>query len=346
MFNSVYEKMNNSFKQIWKEIRKAKRVLMTLHARPDGDSLGSCTAMKYVLESKGISVKLVSKDNMSENLDAFDFSKEVEYGVSIETLNLEEFDYIIFLDHGSLDDYSDEFKEKLKGRKIIDIDHHFTNSCYGNLNYVDPNAPSSCSILYDFFEKIGVKFNKDIALRLMLGICTDTAFFIYGNSLESLRKAAVLIDKGNLDYKKDLVSKITSNAWALKKLHGILLSNMKKEEINGKTVAYSWATKKEYQKFGLNSSDMRLGIMCMQNIKGLDLIFALIEMDGAIKGSFASNNLDTTVYSTGFGGGGHKLRSGFMLKTKDMKKAIETVLKAIKEKGFVNVENVNDRTEP
>ena len=116
--------------------------------------------------------------------------------------------------------------------------------------------------------------------------------------------------------------------------------NMEKKEINGKNIAYSWATKKEYGKFGLNVSDVRLGIICMQDIKDLDLIFTLTEGDGEIKGSFRSKGLDTTIYSTVFGGGGHKEASAFILKkTTNMKKAVEEVLKIIKEKGFVEVEN-------
>ncbi len=343
MFNSVYEKMNNSFKEIWREIKRSKKVLLTLHPGPDGDSLGSCAAMKYVLEKKGLKVRLISKDSVSENLDSYEFSKEVEYGVDIETLNLDEFDYIIFLDYGSLDKFSDEFIERLKKHKVIDIDHHVTNAYYGNLNYISPESPSCCSILYEFFEKEHIKFNREIALMLMLGICTDTSFFIYKDSLDSLKKAVVLIEKGKLDYRKDLVAKITTNSWELKKLHGILLTNMKREEINGKSVAYSWVNKKDFQKVELKTSDIGLGILCMQGIKDLDLIFTLIQVeDNKVRGSFRSNKFDTTIYSTVLGGGGHKGASGFTLDMKDVKKAVESVLKVIREKGFVEAEKVDD----
>ncbi len=339
MFHQINGQKNNTFKEIWKNLRKSKKVLLTLHARPDGDSLGSCTAMKYVLEKNGIKVRLISKDRLSENLESYDFSKEVEFEVDINSIDLNEFDHVVFLDFGALNnEFSREFLEKLKGEKVINIDHHHTNSFYGDLNYVDSNSPSTCSILFEFFDKIGFKFNRELSLRLMIGICTDTAFFIHGNSLDSLKKATILIERGKLDYKKDLVTPILSSPWKLKKLHGILLMNMEKKEIGGKNVAYSWATKKEYGKFGLNVSDIRLGIVCMQDIEDLDLIFTLTEGDGEIKGSFRSKGLDTTIYSTVFNGGGHKEASAFILRrTTNMKKAIEDVLKVIKEKGFVEI---------
>lgn len=339
MFNQIYDVRNNNFREIWKELKKSKRILLTLHGRPDGDSFGSCTAMKYALESNGINVRLISKDKLSENLESYSFSKEVEFGVDINTIDLSEFDHIIFLDFGALNnEFSREFLEKLKSKRVINIDHHHTNSFYGDLNYVDSNSPSTCSILFDFFDKIRLKFDKELSLRLMIGICTDTAFFIHGNSLDSLKKAAILIERGKLDYKNDLVNPILSSPWNLKKLHGLLLMNMEKKNISGKNVAYSWVTKKEYKKFGLNASDIRLGIVCMQDIKDLDLIFTLTEGDGEIKGSFRSKGLDTTIYSTVFGGGGHKEASAFILRrTVNMKKAVESVLKVIKEKGFVEI---------
>ena len=337
MFNQIYDVRNNKFKDIWKELKKSRKVLLTLHGRPDGDSFGSCTAMKYVLEKRGINVRLISKDRLSENLESFSFSKEVEFGIDIEKLDLTEFDHILFLDFGALNEFSEEFREKLKERRVMDLDHHATNSYYGNLNYVNPNVPSCCSILFEFFEKIKFKFDRELSLRLLVGICTDTAFFIHGNSIDSLKKAIILLERGKIDYKKDLVTVISSNPWKLKKLHGLLLTNMERKEIEGKNVAYSWATKKEYGRLGLNVSDIRLGIVCMQDIKDLDLIFTLTELEGEIKGSFRSKGFDTTIYSTVFGGGGHKEASAFSLKTTNMKKAIEDVLKVIKEKGFVEI---------
>ncbi len=91
----------------------------------------------------------------------------------------------------------------------------------------------------------------------------------------------------------------------------------------------------------MEGSDLRLGILCMQDIKDLDLIFTLREMDNEINGSFRSNKFDTTIYSTAFGGGGHKGASAFKLKKMNMKKAIEQVLKIIKERGFVETNNNN-----
>lgn len=340
MINPFHEAKNGSFREIWKSLTTAKNVLMTLHPRPDGDSLGSCTAIKYVLERLKVHVKLVSKDRVSENMDFYGFSKEVEYGTDIESVDLSGFDYVLFLDHGALEDfYSPSFIEKLKGCRTINIDHHITNNHYGNMSYVSPDAPSTCSVLYDIFKKQGIKFDRELCLRLLIGICTDTSFFIHGNSLDSLKKAIDLLETGNINFKSDVFDPIMNSPWKLKKFHGILLSNMEKKEVNGKIVAYSWATKKEIDNLELSAADLRLGITCMQGIRGIDLVFVLTEFDGEIKGAFRSKDLDTTVYSTFFKGGGHKQASGFRLKTMDIKRAVNKVLEVIKEKGFEYIES-------
>lgn len=331
------EQKNNTFREIWNELKESKNILMSLHPRPDGDSLGSCVAMKKLLEKEGITVKLVSKDKISESLEVFDMSGEVEFGKTIEDENFDRYDWILLLDHGTLYGYSDKLTENpVLKNKIINIDHHETNDYYGRLNYVDKNSPSCTSILFDFFEEMGFEFGKEISRAILLGILTDTGFLEYDKTGKSFEKVGKLIKDGNINYRKEFVIPILkNNPWKLKKLHGILLSNMEKEEINGKNIVYSWATKNDYKKHDLNISDIRLGIICMQDIKDSDVVFNLVELDDKIKGSFRSVDYDTSIYSKEFGGGGHKWASSFMIEKKPMNEAVQDVLRVIEYKGFV-----------
>src|SRR3989344_3855770 len=90
---------NNSFEEIWHKLGKCKRVAMSLHAGPDGDSFGACTAMKYLLERDlGMEVTLVSYDPIERNLAKLSFSKEVEFGKDVTELNFGDFDAFVALD--------------------------------------------------------------------------------------------------------------------------------------------------------------------------------------------------------------------------------------------------------
>lgn len=302
---------------------------MSLHPKPDGDSLGACTAMKYVLETQGKIVALVSKDNLSDNLAGMKISKEVEFGKDISEMDWGEFDTVIFLDHGTLKYYSKDMSEKMEKNKVINIDHHHTNEYFGNLNYVDSKSPSCCSILVDFFKIININFDKELSRRLFLGICTDTFFFVHGNSLDSIKKAEFLIEQGGINYAKEFFEPINSESWGIKKLHGILLSNMEKREVDGINIAYSFVTKEDIEKHGLNESDIRLGIMCMQDLKNVPVAFTLTELDGGIKGSFRSKGIDTSLFAQKLGGGGHKEASAFYIEKMSLNQAIEKVFEVI-----------------
>jgi len=109
---------------------------------------------------------------------------------------------------------------------------------------------------------------------------------------------------------------------------------MKKRILGGETIAYSFVTKSESDELGLNMSDLRSGIMCMQGIKDVGLVFTLTELEDNIKGSFRSVGIDTTLFSREFEGGGHKQASAFVLNKMPMQEAVGKVLEVIDRVGI------------
>ena len=331
------EKMNNSLEEIWKKLERSKNILIPLHPKPDGDSLGSSLAVKYILE-KILSVKttVVSQDELSENLQEFAFSKEVEFGKKLDEINLEKFDTILFLDHGTLRGHPEkiEKKEFPKNTTIINIDHHDTNDFYGNLNYVDSKRTSCCSILVDILSEKGIKADEESSRRLLLGILTDSGFFLNDNTPDSMKKAAFLIDTGKIDYEKEFYSRIMGNSWKMKKFEGILIENMEMKNILGKNVVYTHISQEDIKKLDLNQAEIRLGISFLKDIKNTDIIITLSELGDQIKGSLRSVGIDTTLYSKEFGGGGHKEASAFYMKKISLQEAMKKVLSTIERVGI------------
>ena len=84
------EKMkNNTFKEIWDKFKGLENVVIPLHLAPDGDSLGSCTALKYLLEKKfKTNVKIISKDKLDESLMKISFTKEINLIINFLSLRL------------------------------------------------------------------------------------------------------------------------------------------------------------------------------------------------------------------------------------------------------------------
>ena len=82
-------------------------------------------------------------------------------------------------------------------QKVINIDHHVSNECYGDLNYVDPSAPATGQIIYEFFKERKVPLSPEMAANLFAAISTDTGSFQYaGTDSRTFEAASALVAAG------------------------------------------------------------------------------------------------------------------------------------------------------
>ncbi len=330
---------NSSPKDILKKIKTANKILIPLHGGPDGDCLGSCVAVKYWLERDfNKDVRLISRDELGGSLIGFDFKNEIEFGKGVEDIDLNQFDLILFLDHGEpiygIEDSYITFPKD----SVINIDHHVTNTYFGDLNYIHPERPSCCSILSDLFKLWKVKFDKELSTRLLIGVYTDSGEFSHDKG-DALKDAVFLIDKG-ADYLDKVVNIIKYNIpLGMKKYLALITDNFKVVDFEGYKVGVSSTSLKEVKKLGINLSEVRSAPNYLQEIGGLDFLFTLAELENQIKGSFRSRKkIDVSLLAKELGGGGHKLAAAFRLPRMSLKKAEKKVFEAIKKIGVHKVE--------
>lgn len=326
---------NNTFEEIWNKIEESNNILLTLHTCPDGDSLGSCTAMKYVLKKLNKKVTLISHDDLSEALQNMDLTKEVEFGKDITDLNLNDFDIFIAIDMGT-QEMIGKFKPNYQLPKTlytINIDHHKTNPFYGNLNYIDPSQPSACSILIDFFKEKNIEFDKELSTRLLIGLSTDSGFFTFDNSEKALTQASFLIQKGGKYFDEVAKPILHKQPLNLAKYYSLLVMKLKFN--TEKKYAYATVTKEEIKKLNLNLADVRLGSNHLQYLKEFDFVFTLVEVDNLVKGSFRSHgDVDVSLFASELGGGGHKSAAAFRLEKISLDQAEKVVIEAINKVGI------------
>ncbi|HLC53326.1 MAG TPA: DHH family phosphoesterase [Candidatus Nanoarchaeia archaeon] len=325
---------NTSFAEIWQALRSAHRIALSLHPSPDGDSLGCCTALKYVLERDcGSRVTLISPDALSENLAALPFTNEIQFGADISDLRPEEHDLFVCMDYGSLRAFSVKKRGTFSlpaGMSVINIDHHVVNDYHGTLNYVDSSQPSLCSLLIDFFAAVGVSFDAELARRLLIGVCTDSGFFTYdSNPYKALKDAVFLIEHG-ADYLDGVLRPVLYNQpLKLKKYQGALINALKfSEEFK---CGYACIAGEEIKTLGLNEAEVRIGINELQFISEFDFVFTLAEMGDHIKGSFRTKkSIDVSLFAKALGGGGHTAAAAFVLPQMPLLEAEQLVFAAIR----------------
>jgi bifunctional oligoribonuclease and PAP phosphatase NrnA len=314
---------NNFFNEINEKLKEADNILMTLHKGPDGDSLGSCGVMKYYLEKLGKKVKLIGYDKPSEDISDFDFVNEIEFGKKLEDFDLKNFDVVLLLDSGA-PSQAKTSEDVLEKGFVINMDHHGTNPFYGNLNYVDSLKCSTCSVLLDFFEELGIEIDEEIASRLLIGVYSDSGGFVNRNALGALEDAQRLLKKG-ANY-LEIVEKLNSISLRMKKYNAYLVNNLETR----KNIGWTYLSEEKVREFGLNLSEVRQGIRELRNIRELDIVFTISEVEEGMKISFrSSGDIDVSLFANELGGGGHKGAASASLKDISMEEAKDKVLEVI-----------------
>jgi len=312
----------NSSQEIIDSINQHNNILLSLHASPDGDSLGSCVAMKKYLQQQGKQVTIVSPDSLPEMISHLSIADEVEFGKDIFDV-IEGKDLLLALDVPTLDRYTK--KEQEVPIDVIRIDHHDTKTDFATMNFVDPKETSTCSLLLRLFRETNTDIDKEIAQALLLGVCTDTNFFVIGIKInEVFGDVQYLISKG-ADYNAVLEDVYYNKPFGMIKAVGKLLNNLVMEG----NIAYSTVSKQEFDDLRVNMGDMRIAIKELTGIKGADIIFALVEGENGIKGSLRSQHIDISKAAEELGGGGHSYAAGFPQQG-SLEEAVEKTLAVVK----------------
>ena len=234
---------------ILEEINKAKNIIILTHENPDGDAVGSSLAMYNALKNYGKNVEVVIPE-YSRTFEFLPGANEIKKEGS-----LEEYDLAISLDCASMKMLNGFAKYFENAKTRIVIDHHGTNSMYGDLNFVNPDAPAAAQILIVVLNYFNMEITKEIGTCILAGIITDTGGFKYsGVTAETFEFVAWLLNKGvNVSnvYRKVLQVRSKGNF----ELHRIAADRLEFLE-NGK-IAFTYITLEDEEK--LKHSKAMLG---------------------------------------------------------------------------------------
>ena len=165
-------------RRIADEARAGHSFLISTHQNPEGDAIGSVLALSLTLKGMGKEVQVLNQDPTPEMLGFLPGAQEIIHQAPAGTW----LDIAFALDCGEKARLGEEFS-KVKGiGKLINIDHHVSNSHFGDINFVDPQASSTAEIIYDLLLAIRVPMSPAVAENIYTGILTDTGSFHYSNT--------------------------------------------------------------------------------------------------------------------------------------------------------------------
>lgn len=306
-------KFKKEFKTLKYIIKNSKRILLFAHSRPDADTLGSNLALYHYLKTLDKRVEVACFDKIPDYLKSI-ISYEIKNPGEID---LQEFDSIIALD--SVERGFEKVRDKLlENQAVVIIDHHPDIEENGDLNIIDAEYSSVSEIIFDFFEFHKIKISSQIATLLLMGILGDTGNLQHSNTTPKvMHTVAKLLNRGAS------VSKISkmifaNNRFSTLKLWGRALEKAKINPEN-KMIA-TVITKKDLEECDASYDDTAEIASILNTVPDTSFSLVLSERDGGIiKGSLRSEKykgVDVSEVAHQFGGGGHKLASGFEIKGK------------------------------
>lgn len=289
-------------------IEQSRKILVVTHVGPDGDAIGSLTAVGSFLQQRGKIVTMMCDDNVPPRFHYLTTAKQVQRPKE----RGEQYDLVIAVDCGDEQRMGLSFATLPEPKPpVVNIDHHITNTEFGDINLIVGTAVSTTEILYDLFKKMDVPLSEEIAMSLLTGLVTDTlGFRTVGVSSKTLSIAAALMDAGaNLPLVTDLG--LSMKKLSTVKLWRFGLANMKVE--NG--LIWTTITRKERQAANFTGSSSNGLTNMLADIDEAAMGVVLMEMEnGDIRVGFrCSPPYSVAEVALNLGGGGHALAAGCTL---------------------------------
>lgn len=297
--------MNNGpeLQRIVDAIHQRQRFVVSSHARPDGDSIGSQLAFAYALRSIGKDVTVVNRDAAPPPLMAFPGVPEIRIADAISG----EYDAAVIMECGDL---ARPGVAGLDRYFLINIDHHPGNTGYGHINWFDPAAAACGEMVFDLVQALEVALSVEIATHVYLAILTDTGSFHYS----SISPRTFDICKRTLEAGVDPVSVARSvydsNNMGRLKLFGSVLSAMQIDP-SGR-IAIVYLDHEMARAAGGTYEDTEGLINLPLTVKEIQAVvfFKQNEGDEYRVSMRSKGEIDIGAVAKDFGGGGHKNAAG------------------------------------
>ncbi len=309
--------LKQEIKKLISAVKKSQKILLVTHRNPDGDAIGSILAVQNFLLSINKEVDSFCITKPGEN---FNYLQNIEYiKNNLETIK-NQYDLCVILDCGDMG--MTKIENKLKQTKfrfgIANIDHHYTNPKYGNINIVISKASSTAEIIYQIMRISNVKMTPSMATALLTGIITDTGNFAYRSTTkQSIETASKLLSIG-ADFAGISKANIYNKTINILKLWGTVMRRITfNKDLNMVTTALF---KKDLEELNLNE-EAGEGISNYLNNLSKKIKFSLLLKEyetGKVKGSLRTtrDDIDVSAIAQKFGGGGHQKAAGFEIEGK------------------------------
>ncbi len=275
------------------------------HVRPDGDCVGSCMGMYLYL--KKYYPQIQADVYLEDVSDVFSYIEGVDQ-VKKQWPEGARYDLLLLFDVSSKDRIGLAGEALETAGRTVCVDHHVTNKGLAGLNHIEPDASSTCEVLYKLMEPERV--TKEIAEALYTGIIHDTGVFQYScTGPETMEIGGKLMAAG-IDFTKIIKDSFYTKTYAQNQIMGRTI--MESIMLLDRKCIVGYLRQKDLRFYGLTANDLDGIVNQLQNTKGVEVAIFLYQTGvQEYKVSMRSNgNVNVAKVAAYFGGGGHLLAAG------------------------------------
>ncbi len=318
-----------SLKKVSECVKRNNKFLITTHINPEGDALGAVLAFAQLVKALGKKAVVINDDALPYGYDFLPGANQIRrYRNNLEV----DFDCLVLLDCSDLKRCGGVYKLNKLKKPVLNIDHHISNTKFGDVNFVEPQASSCSEIIYKVFRQMRVPLDKFTAMLLYVGILTDTGSFRYSTTSSFTHQVVAELLKHKVD-----VTGIYRHLYENKPLKELRVLNKLLETVQrsdaGKIVWFELGRNRAKDKvisFDLNERLLTFA----RTVKDVEVAAVFREIQGRgwqVKVNLRSQGkVDVNKVAQFFGGGGHKSASSCTLGNR-LPEARKKVLAKIRE---------------
>jgi bifunctional oligoribonuclease and PAP phosphatase NrnA len=288
-------------KDVLKQIEQRNRFLLTSHARPDGDAVGSAIACCQILRSLGKEAEVVLRDGVPRIYQPLPFADQV---IQSDWVN-GNYEAAIILECDSVQ------RTRLDGLEnsfLINIDHHLSGWPFADVNWIDPDAVATAEMVFRLARAVDAKISPEVATCLYTALLTDTGSFMFAGTNEHTFTLARELVRAGADPAYCARSVYFAHSTAKLRLLGAALSNLQREG----PLALIWVTQEDVARCQAREEDCEGLVNYALSIQDAEVAVFLRELpDGRYRVSLRSKGaVNVAAIAEHFGGGGHACASG------------------------------------
>ncbi|MFH1683336.1 MAG: bifunctional oligoribonuclease/PAP phosphatase NrnA [Candidatus Margulisiibacteriota bacterium] len=324
--------MEKTFNAIKKALKSARTALIVSHVDPDGDSIGSMSAMGMILSRMGIAVELYSQDGIPKIYRFLPGFESVKNRIDPN----QKFDLLIAVDASDITRLGNKIAPREIAKVIINIDHHPDNTNYGDINYAEKSS-STAELIYKLVKFLKFKIDRPLAENLYVALITDTGNFRYENTSITTFIMAKDMLKAGVDTHAITTRIYDTKTIASIRIQALALSTL--EVSPDRKAAWVVVTNEMMDKVGAKGEDLVGLVDQIRSIDGIEVAVLFREDDGKVKVNLRSKSrINVSEIARRFKGGGHFRAAGAILEEgieTAKKKVISEVLKYLKASKYL-----------